>query len=164
MNKLISIYDAIQKVKDGDVIMIGGFLGVGAPELLIDALVESGKKDLTLICNDSGFIDKGPGKLVVTKQFKKIITSHIGLNQETQRQMNAGETEVALVPQHFDLDFDLAVREVVEMGGYCRGKEAGPSGDAEEMLLAYKKLTGEVAEVRDKLRDELRAALEGAAQ
>lgn len=42
--------------------------------------------------------------------------------------------QVALVPQHFDLDFDLAVREVVEMGAYCRGKEAGPSGDAEEML------------------------------
>jgi acetate CoA/acetoacetate CoA-transferase alpha subunit len=99
MNKVISISDAINKVKDGDVIMIGGFLGVGAPELLIDALVESGKKELTLICNDSGFIDKGPGKLVVTKQFKKIIASHIGTNKETGRQMLAGETEVVLVPQ-----------------------------------------------------------------
>lgn len=59
-NKIISISDAIEKIKDGDVLMIGGFLGVGAPELLIDALVESGKKDLTLICNDSGFSSKGP--------------------------------------------------------------------------------------------------------
>ncbi len=99
MKKIIDHKKAVELVKDGDVIMVGGFLGVGSPEGLIDALVESGKKDLTLICNDSGFVDKGVGKLVVTKQFKKIIASHVGTNKETGNQMNSGETEVVLVPQ-----------------------------------------------------------------
>lgn len=99
MNKIIGIEEAVAKVKDGDVVMIGGFLGVGSPEKLIDALVAKGTKDLTLICNDSGFVDKGVGKLVVTKQFKKVIASHIGTNKETGRQMMEGETEVVLVPQ-----------------------------------------------------------------
>lgn len=81
MNKVISLEQAVAKVKDGDVVMIGGFLGVGCPERIIDGLVKSGVKDLTLICNDCGFVDKGPGKLVVTKQFKKVIASHIGTNK-----------------------------------------------------------------------------------
>lgn len=99
MNKLISIEEAIEKIKDGDVLMIGGFLSVGAPLTLIDKLVEKGTKNLTLICNDSGFVDSGVGKLVVNNQFRKIIASHIGTNKETGRQMMAGETEVVLTPQ-----------------------------------------------------------------
>lgn len=99
MNKQISLDQALDLIKDGDVLMIGGFLGVGTPELLIDGLVARGTKDLTLICNDSGFPEIGVGKLVMTKQFKKIIVSHIGTNKETGRQMMAGETEVVLVPQ-----------------------------------------------------------------
>ncbi len=99
MNKQISIEEAVSKIKDGDTIMVGGFLAVGTPESLIDALVEKGVKDLTLICNDTGFVDKGVGKLVVNKQFKKIIASHIGTNRETGRQMVEGETEVVLTPQ-----------------------------------------------------------------
>lgn len=99
MDKTISIQNAVEKIKDGDVVMIGGFLGVGVPETLIDALVEKGVKNLTLIANDTGFIDVGPGKMVVNKQFKKIIASHVGTNKETGRQMISGETEVELVPQ-----------------------------------------------------------------
>jgi len=99
MSKIISVEEAAAIVKDGDVIMIGGFLGVGCPDRIIDALCRSGRKNLTLICNDSGFIDKGPGKLVVNKQFSRIIASHIGTNKETGRQMLAGETEVILTPQ-----------------------------------------------------------------
>lgn len=99
MNKLISIEEAVSKIKDGDTIMVGGFLANGTPEKLIDALVQTGVKDLTLICNDTGFVDKGVGKMVVAKQFKKIIASHIGTNKETGNQMNSGETEVVLVPQ-----------------------------------------------------------------
>ncbi len=114
MNKVISLEQAISFVKDGDVVMIGGFLGVGCPEMMIDALVASGKKDLTLICNDSGFVDKGPGKLVVTKQFKKIIASHVGTNKETGRQMMAGETEVVLTPQG-------TLIEQIRAGGYGLG-------------------------------------------
>ena len=96
MNKRISMEEAVNLVKDGDTIMVGGFLAVGTPEALIDALVAKGVKDLTLICNDTGFPEKGVGKMVMAKQFKKIIASHVGTNRETGRQMNEGETEVVL--------------------------------------------------------------------
>ena len=99
MNKLISLEDAVNLVRDGDTIMIGGFLAVGTPERLIDALIAKGAKDLTLICNDTGFIDRGVGKMVVERMFTKIYSSHVGTNKETGRQMLEGETEVILVPQ-----------------------------------------------------------------
>lgn len=99
MNKLISIDDAIAKLEDGMTIMIGGFLGCGNPHRIIDAIVEKGSKDLTLICNDSGFPEIGVGKLIVNKQIKKLIASHVGTNPETGKQMNSGEMEVVLVPQ-----------------------------------------------------------------
>ena len=99
MSKMISLKEAVALIKDGDTVMVGGFMVNGSPEKLLDALNEAGTKNLTLICNDSGFADRGVGKLVVDKQFRKIITSHIGLNRETGRQLSAGETEVDLVPQ-----------------------------------------------------------------
>ncbi len=99
MNKIVTIEEAISHVKDGSVIMVGGFLAGGSPEKLIDALVAKGVKDLTLICNDTAFVDKGVGKMVVAKMFKKVIVSHIGTNPETGRQMIANEMEVDLVPQ-----------------------------------------------------------------
>ena len=99
MKKLISIQDAVSKIHDGATIMIGGFLAAGSPNSIIDALVASGVKDLTIICNDSGFPDRGMGKLVVNKQVKKLIVSHIGTNPETGNQMNAGELEIEFVPQ-----------------------------------------------------------------
>jgi acetate CoA/acetoacetate CoA-transferase alpha subunit len=114
MGKLVSVKEAISKIKDGDVIMVGGFLANGTPETLIDALVESGVKNLTLICNDTGFVDRGVGKMVVAKQFKKIIASHVGTNKETGRQMNAGETEVVLVPQG-------TLAEQIRAGGFGLG-------------------------------------------
>ena len=73
MSKLISLDDAVNLVRDGDTVMVGGFLGVGTPERLIDALIAKGVKDLTLICNDTAFVDRGVGKMVVAKMFKKII-------------------------------------------------------------------------------------------
>lgn len=97
--KLRKVNEVVDLVKDGDVVMIGGFLSVGAPLEVIDALVEKGTKDLTIICNDTAFVDSGIGKLVVNKQVKRVITSHIGTNKETGRQMLAGETQVDLVPQ-----------------------------------------------------------------
>jgi len=99
MNKIISIKEAVDKVKDGMTVMIGGFLANGTPEKLIDALIEKGVKNLTLICNDSGFPDRGVGKMVVTKQFSRMIVSHIGTNPESANQMNSGETIIDLVPQ-----------------------------------------------------------------
>ena len=99
MDKVISLEDAVNLVRDGDTIMVGGFLAVGTPERLIDALIEKGVKDRTLICNDTGFVDRGVGKMVVAKMFSKIYASHVGTNKETGRQMMEGETEVVLVPQ-----------------------------------------------------------------
>ncbi|NLC13836.1 MAG: CoA transferase subunit A [Chloroflexi bacterium] len=99
MEKLIRLEDAVNLVRDGDTVMVGGFLAVGTPEKLIDALIAKGVKDLTLICNDTGFVDRGVGKMVVAKMFKKIYASHVGTNKETGRQMLEGETEVILVPQ-----------------------------------------------------------------
>ncbi|MDR0880143.1 MAG: CoA transferase subunit A [Clostridioides sp.] len=99
MNKVVSAQTALSHVKDGCTIMVGGFMANGTPETLIDKLCKNKTKDLTLICNDTAFVDRGVGKMVVNKQFKKIIASHIGLNKETGRQMNAFETEVELIPQ-----------------------------------------------------------------
>jgi acetate CoA/acetoacetate CoA-transferase alpha subunit len=83
--------------------------------------VEKGVKDLTLICNDSGFTDIGVGKLVVNKQIKKLIASHIGTNRETGNQMNAGEMEVVLVPQG-------TLAEQVRAGGSGLGGFLTPTG------------------------------------
>jgi len=121
MNKVISIEEAISHIKDGMTIMIGGFLGCGSPHRLIDALVEKGVKDLTLICNDSGFPDIGAGKLVVNRQIKKLIASHIGTNRETGNQMNAGELEVVLVPQG-------TLAEQIRAGGAGLGGFLTPTG------------------------------------
>ena len=99
INKVISVKEAADMVKEGMTVMVGGFLANGSPENIIDALVEKNVKNLTLICNDTGFPDKGVGKMVVNKQFKKMIASHVGTNPETANQMNSGETEVVLTPQ-----------------------------------------------------------------
>lgn len=99
MAKIISNQDAIGLIQDGSTLMVGGFLGCGNPHSLIDALVEQGTKDLTLICNDTSMPDYGVGKLIVSRQARKVIASHIGTNPETGNQMNAGELEVELVPQ-----------------------------------------------------------------
>lgn len=102
-------------------LMVGGFMGVGTPENIVDALVESKVKDLTLICNDTSFVDKGVGKMVVAKQFSKIIASHIGLNKETGRQLTAGEVEVELVPQG-------TLAERIRCGGAGIGGFLTPTG------------------------------------
>lgn len=114
MNKIISLEEAVSKVKDGDVLLVGGFLGVGTPEALVDGLVAKGTKDLTLVCNDTGRETIGSGKMVVNKQFRKIMATHIGTNKETGRQMNAGETEVELIPQG-------TLAERIRAGGYGLG-------------------------------------------
>ncbi len=99
MNKLGTIAQAVEKVKPGMSIMVGGFLGAGTPDGIINALVEKDVKDLTLIGNDTSFPDYPVGKMIVNKMIKKVIASHVGTNKETGRQMNSGEMEVELVPQ-----------------------------------------------------------------
>lgn len=99
MKKNISLHDAVALVKDGATIMIGGFLGTGSPWQLVDALAESGVKDLTIISNDTVFDGKGWGKLIDNHQVKKIYASYIGSNSASIQQMNDGELEMVLVPQ-----------------------------------------------------------------
>lgn len=99
MNKIIDIGEVSQYFKDGMTVLYGGFLGVGTPAGLISALLEHGARDLTLVGNDTAFPETGVGPLVINKRVRKVITSHIGTNPETGRQMIAGEMEVELVPQ-----------------------------------------------------------------
>ncbi len=86
-------------IPDGASLMIGGFMAVGTPERLIDALVARGVGKLTIIASDTAMPGKGIGKLVSAGLVARVITSHIGLNPETQAKMIAGEIEVELVPQ-----------------------------------------------------------------
>lgn len=97
--KLITLQDAAGFFRDGMTIMVGGFMGVGTPPRLVEALLESGVRDLTLIANDTAFVDTGIGPLIVNGRVSKVIASHIGTNPETGRRMIAGEMDVQLVPQ-----------------------------------------------------------------
>lgn len=98
-NKVVSLSDAMSHINDGVTLMVGGFLGVGSPLRIIDELVNQGVKDITLISNDTGITGTGISKLIAAKLVKKAITSHIGMNPETGKQMIAGELEVQLTPQ-----------------------------------------------------------------
>ena len=91
--------EAVARVPNGARLMIGGFMGVGTPEGLIDELLRQGKRELTVIANDSALPGTGIGKLVTAGAVRKVIASHIGLNPETQQKMLAGAMEVELVPQ-----------------------------------------------------------------
>ncbi|WP_298616042.1 CoA transferase subunit A [uncultured Odoribacter sp.] len=99
MNKFISIEEAVAQVKEGMTVMVGGFLANGTPNAIVDALAQSGVKNLTLICNDTAYPDRGVGQLIANKQVKKLIVSHIGTNPCTSEQMNSGELEIEFVPQ-----------------------------------------------------------------
>ena len=99
MSNFISIEEAVSKVKDGMTIMVGGFLANGTPNKIVDALAKSGVKNLTLICNDTAYPDKGVGQLIANKQVKKLFVSHIGTNPHTSEQMNSGELEIEFCPQ-----------------------------------------------------------------
>ena len=97
--KTISLERSVEMIPDGASLMIGGFMGVGTPERLVDELVRQGKRDLTVIANDTAKPGGGIGKLVDARRLRKVVVSHIGLNAETQRQMRDGELEVELTPQ-----------------------------------------------------------------
>jgi len=100
MNKIVSgAQEAIQDIKDGAVIMLGGFGLCGIPENCIGALAGKGIKDLTCISNNAGVDDFGLGLLLKTRQIKKMISSYVGENEEFERQLLNGELEVDLVPQ-----------------------------------------------------------------
>lgn len=95
----ISIEGAAAMIPDGASLMVGGFMGVGTPERVIDELVRQHKRNLAVIANDTAVPGRGIGKLVTAGLLGKVIASHIGLNPETQQQMIAGKIAVDLVPQ-----------------------------------------------------------------
>ena len=98
MKSIVSAKEAIDLIQDGSTVMVGGFLDCGAPDILIEELVNQNTGNLTMIANDTTYPDLDKGKLIVNRQVKKLITSHIGTNPETGRQMHDGELEVELVP------------------------------------------------------------------
>ncbi len=129
---VISAAEAAAKVQEGNLLLVGGFLGCGSPHTVIEALKQQGTGKLGLVCNDTGVIDAKSGRvygvahLVVSKQFSRIVASHIGLNAETQRQMNEGETQVELVPQG-------TLAECVRAAGAGLGGVLTPTGIGTEV-------------------------------
>ncbi|MGH8119762.1 MAG: 3-oxoacid CoA-transferase subunit A [Gammaproteobacteria bacterium] len=117
----ISLDQAVAMIPDGASLMIGGFMGVGTPGRLMDELVRQGKRDLTVIANDNALPGVGIGKLVSAGLVRKTITSHIGLNPETQKKMIAGSMEVELVPQG-------TLIERIRAAGYGLGGILTPTG------------------------------------
>jgi len=119
--KTVPVEDAVAMIPDGATLMIGGFMGVGTPERMIDELVRQGKRNLTVIANDTAMPGRGIGKLVDSGLISRAIASHIGLNPETQRQMIAGKMEVDLVPQG-------TLIERIRAGGCGLGGVLTPTG------------------------------------
>lgn len=119
--KTIALQDAVAKIPDGASLMIGGFMAVGTPERLIDELVRQGKRNLTVIANDTAMPGKGIGKLLSAGLISRVIASHIGLNPETQQQMIAGKIAVDLVPQG-------TLIERIRAGGFGLGGILTPTG------------------------------------
>lgn len=124
-NKMMTAQEAIADIKDGAVIMVGGFMACGTPEILIDALVEKNVKDLTIICNDAGVPGRGVGKLLTNGQIKTLIASHVGLNPEVAQRMNTDveedKLECILIPQG-------TLAERIRAGGAGLGGFLTPTG------------------------------------
>jgi 3-oxoacid CoA-transferase subunit A len=100
MNKVVKgAEEAINDIRDGAVLMLGGFGLCGIPENCIAALVKKGVKNLTCISNNAGVDDFGIGLMLQTRQVKKMISSYVGENAEFERQLLSGELEVDLIPQ-----------------------------------------------------------------
>ena len=137
MPKYVSVKEAASQVKDGMTVMIGGFLGCGNPHHIIDEIVKSGVKNLTIIANDSPKTGYGLAKLIDNHQVKLLIASHVGMNQNVADQMNAGQMEVNLIPQG-------SLAEMVRAGGGGLGGIITPTGLAtpvEESPWAHSKIT-----------------------
>lgn len=110
INKVITADEAVAGVKDGMTIMVGGFLGTGSPEILMDALVRKGVKHLTVIANDGGLdvgqpafgpgkTARGVGKLLENHMVDHIIATHVGVNPKLNEQFSDGSLKYTLVPQ-----------------------------------------------------------------
>jgi acetate CoA/acetoacetate CoA-transferase alpha subunit len=119
--RTILVEEAVALIPDGASLMIGGFMGVGTPDIVIDELLRQQRRDLTVIANDTAMPGRGIGKLVSAKALRKVIASHIGLNPETQQQMIAGSLQVELIPQG-------TLIEQIRAGGHGLGGVLTPTG------------------------------------
>jgi len=134
-NKFISAKEAAAMIKDGDFVMVGGFLGHGTPDSIINAIADSDVKDLTVAVNDTGFPAadpengvkgekhgfRGVSELVARHKIKTLYVSHIGTNPETGRQMSEGTMDVRLTPQG-------TLAERIRAGGFGLGGILTPTG------------------------------------
>jgi len=158
--KRMTAEQAAEQVKDGMTIMIGGFMSCGTPEILMDALVKKGVKNLTVIANDTGTPDTGICKLVAAGAIKKLIASHIGLTPLTGQLMSEERLDVTLVPQG-------TLAERIRAGGAGLGGVLTPTGlgtdvaaekeivtvDGKDYLLE-KPLRADIALLRGSIIDE----------
>lgn len=158
--EIISVKDVTKYINDGDTLLIGGFLGVGSPDAIINEIIDSGKKDFTVVGNDTSFETNGIGRFVKEKKVKKIIASHIGTNPETQKQMIEESIEVELIPQG-------TLAEQIRAGGVGLGGILTPTGlgtvveknktivevDGKKYLLE-KPIRGNVAVIKAKKADK----------
>ena len=139
MKKILTPEETVKIIHDHASIMIGGFMCCGQALRLMDALLERNIKNLTVITNDSGFPERGVGKLIVAGRVKKLIVSHIGLNPEAGRKMNSGEMEVELVPQG-------TLAERIRCSGAGLGGVLTPTGIGTEVEKGKQKLSLEDGE------------------
>jgi acetate CoA/acetoacetate CoA-transferase alpha subunit len=119
--KIISRADFVAKIPNGASILVGGFMNIGTAESIIDEMLKTDVKDLTIICNDAGLPGVGVGKLIDAGKVKKLIASHIGLNPIAGQKMTSGELEVELVPQG-------TLAERIRIGGAGLGGFLTPTG------------------------------------
>jgi acetate CoA/acetoacetate CoA-transferase alpha subunit len=117
----ITVSQAVEKIKDGMTVMVAGFLSSGSALRVLDALSKSDIRDLTIICNDTTFPDRGHGLLFEPKKVKKVITSYLGANPVSQKQFEEGSIEVEFVPQG-------TMIERIRCGGYGLGGFLSPTG------------------------------------
>ena len=129
----VSVERAVGMIPDGASLMIGGFMGVGTPHLVVDELIRQRKRDLTVIANDNATPGQGIGKLISAGVVTTTIASHIGLNPETQRKMIAGTIKVELVPQG-------TLIERIRAGGYGLGGILTPTGVGTEVEKGKRKI------------------------
>lgn len=120
-NKLIEWQQVGEHFRDGMRVMFGGFMGVGTPAGIVEVLLDSGRRELTLIGNDTAYPDTGVGPLVGDGRVARAIVSHIGTNPVTGKKMIAGELAVELVPQG-------TLIERIRCGGAGLGGVLTPTG------------------------------------
>src|ERR1700730_10037954 len=119
--RAVSVEEAVAMIPNGASVMVGGFMGVGTPERLIDELVRQRKSELTIVANDAVVPGRGIGKLFDASLVATFTASHIGMNPKVQEQMMTGKGAVDLVPQG-------TLIERIRAGGFGLGGVLTPTG------------------------------------